>query len=125
MNPFAHAQVTPSRIDQGVDYGGTGPIDALGPGRVVLVSTTDSGWGNGDGWVSYQLTGGAYAGDYVYVAEGITPTVRQGQVVAAGQQIGTLQRPLDRDRLRARPRRPRPRAQRLPRRRRHGRRDGR
>ena len=82
VNPFAHAQVTASRIDQGVDYGGTGPIDALGPGRVVLVSTTDSGWGNGDGWVSYQLTGGAYAGDYIYVAEGITPTVRQGQVVS-------------------------------------------
>ena len=32
----------------------------------MLVSTTDSGWGNGDGWVSYQLTAGAYAGDYVY-----------------------------------------------------------
>jgi hypothetical protein len=90
VNPFAHAHVTPSRIDQGVDYSGTGPIDALGPGRVVLVSTTDSGWGNGDGWVSYQLTAGAYAGDYVYIAEGITPTVRQGQVVAAGQQIGSF-----------------------------------
>ncbi|MDQ2802774.1 MAG: hypothetical protein M3Y41_08840, partial [Pseudomonadota bacterium] len=90
VNPFAHAQVTASRIDQGVDYGGTGPIDALGPGRVVLVSSTDSGWGNGDGWVSYQLTSGAYAGDYVYVAEGITPTVHQGQLVAAGQQIGTF-----------------------------------
>ncbi|MGO9972332.1 MAG: hypothetical protein ACLP01_05890 [Solirubrobacteraceae bacterium] len=90
VNPFAHAQVTPSRIDQGVDYGGTGPIDALGPGRVVLVSTTDAGWGNGDGWVSYQLTGGAYAGDYVYVAERITPTVSQGQQIAAGQRIGTL-----------------------------------
>jgi hypothetical protein len=90
VNPFAHAQVAPSRIDQGVDYGGSGPISALGPGRVVLVSTTDSGWGNGDGWVSYQLTGGSYAGDYVYVAEGITPTVRQGQPVAAGQQIGTF-----------------------------------
>jgi hypothetical protein len=89
-NPFAHAQVTASRIDQGVDYGGTGPIDALGPGRVVLVSTTDSGWGNGDGWVSYQLTSGSYAGDYVYVAEGITPTVRQGQPIAAGEEIGTF-----------------------------------
>ena len=98
------------------------PIDALGPGRVVLVSTTDTGWGNGDGWVSYQLTGGAYAGDYVYVAEGITPTVRQGQLVAAGPADRHLQRPLDRDRLRARPRRPRPRAQRLPRRSRHRRR---
>ncbi len=90
FNPFAHAQVTPSRIDQGVDYGGTGPIDALGPGRVVLASTTDAGWGNGDGWVSYQLTGGSYSGDYVYVGEGITPTVSQGQLIAAGQQIGTF-----------------------------------
>ena len=67
-----------------------GAIDAIGPGRVMLTSTTDTGWGNGDGWISYQLTGGTYAGDYVYVAEGITPTVRQGQVVSAGQQIGTF-----------------------------------
>src|SRR6185312_1620825 len=84
LNPFAHAQVTASRIDQGVDYAGTGPIDALGPGRVVLVSTTDSGWGNGDGWVSYQLAGGAYAGDYVYVAEGITPNVHDGEPLTPG-----------------------------------------
>jgi hypothetical protein len=90
VNPFAHAQVVASRIDQGVDYGGTGPIDALGPGRVVLVSATDSGWGNGDGWVSYELTGGEYAGAYIYVAEGLTPAVHQGQPIAAGQQIGTF-----------------------------------
>jgi hypothetical protein len=88
LNPFAHAQVTPSRIDQGVDYSGTGPIDALGPGRVVLASTTDTGWGNGDGWISYQLTAGAYAGDYIYVAEGITPSVSQGETVSSGEQIG-------------------------------------
>ena len=44
VNPFAHAQVNASRIDQGVDYGGSGPIDALGPGRVVMVSSTDTGW---------------------------------------------------------------------------------
>lgn len=90
INPFAHAQVNVSRIDQGVDYGGTGPIDAIGPGRVVLRSTTDTGWGNGDGWVSYQLTAGTYAGDYVYVAEGITPTVHRDQTIAAGQQIGSF-----------------------------------
>jgi hypothetical protein len=90
VNPFAHAQVTPSRIDQGVDYSGTGPIDAIGPGRVILVSTNDTGWGNGDGWISYQLTAGTYVGDYVYVAEGITPTVRPGDLVSAGWQIGVF-----------------------------------
>jgi hypothetical protein len=90
VNPFAHAQVNASRIDQGVDYGGSGPIDALGPGRVVMVSSTDTGWGNGDGWVSYQLTAGRYAGAYVFVAEGITPSVQVGQTVSAGQQIGTF-----------------------------------
>jgi hypothetical protein len=90
VDPFADAQVTPSRIDQGVDYSGTGPIGALGPGRVVLVSTTDTGWANGDGWVSYLITAGSYAGDYVYVAEGISPTVRQGETLSAGEQIGAF-----------------------------------
>ena len=90
VNPFAHAQVNASRIDQGVDYGGSGPIDALGPGRVVMVSSSDTGWGNGNGWVSYQLSAGKYAGDYVYVAEGITPTVQVGQTISAGQEIGTF-----------------------------------
>jgi hypothetical protein len=90
VNPFAHAQVSASRIDQGVDYGGTGMIDALGPGRVVLVSSNDTGWGNGNGWVSYQLTGGSYSGEYVYVAEGITPSVQLGQLIAPGQPIGSF-----------------------------------
>jgi hypothetical protein len=90
VNPFAHARVSASRIDQGVDYGGSGPIEALGPGKVVLVSNRDTGWGNGDGWVSYQLTAGRYAGAYIYVAEGITPTVHVGDVLAAGQQIGAF-----------------------------------
>jgi hypothetical protein len=88
VNPLAHAQVTPSRIDQGVDYSGAGPIDALGPGRVILVSTTDTDWGNGDVWVSYQLLAGSYEGDYVYVAEGISPTVHDGELISAGWQIG-------------------------------------
>ena len=122
VNPFAHAQVTPSRIDQGVDYSGTGPIDALGPGRVVLVSTDDTGWGNGNGWISYQLTAGTYAGDYVYVAEGITPNRPRRRDALRGRADRLVQRPLDRNRIRARPRRPRPRPHRLPRRRRHRRR---
>jgi hypothetical protein len=90
VNPFAHARVVASRIDQGVDYGGTGQIDALGPGRVFLATSHDTGWGNGDGYVSYQLTAGSYAGDYIYVAEGITPAVHPGEVVTAGRPIGTF-----------------------------------
>lgn len=90
VNPFAHAQVDASRIDQGVDYGGTGEIDALGPGRIAIATSSDTGWGNGDGYVSYQLTAGSYAGNYIFVAEGITPSVHPGQLVAAGQPIGTF-----------------------------------
>lgn len=90
VNPFAHAQVTASRIDQGVDYGGTGQIDALGPGRVLIATSNDTGWGNGNGYVSYQLSAGSYAGDYVYVAEGITPSVHPGEPLAAGQPIGAF-----------------------------------
>jgi hypothetical protein len=68
---------------------GTSSFVSYGGGCSQSVST-DTGWGNGNGWVSYQLTGGKYAGDYIYVAEGITPTVQVGEVLAPGQQIGTF-----------------------------------
>src|SRR5690349_5531307 len=37
VNPLANAQVTPERIDQGVDYAGTGSLGAIGPGVVTQV----------------------------------------------------------------------------------------
>jgi hypothetical protein len=90
-NPFAAAQqLAASRIDQGVDYTGTGPILALGPGRVYLAATSDTGWGNGNGFLAYTLTSGAYQGSSIYIAEGITPTVTAGQTITAGQQIATF-----------------------------------
>jgi hypothetical protein len=90
-NPFAAAHnLTPSRIDQGVDYSGSGPILALGPGQVYLASSTDTGWGNGNGFLAYTLTSGPYQGQSIYIAEGITPTVTAGQTISAGQQLATF-----------------------------------
>ncbi len=98
-NPFAHTlNLRPNRIDMGVDYDGTGEIDALGNSTVTSVSTGDtaSGWvcnTNQAGQIVYQLHDGPDAGRYVYTAEDITPSIRTGQQLAAGQQIGTFTAP--------------------------------
>jgi len=89
-NPLRAVQnLQGERIDQGVDYAGSGPILALGSGRVINATNNDPGW-PGDGWLLYQLSQGRFAGKYVYVAENITVGVKAGQTVSAGQQIATL-----------------------------------
>ncbi len=89
VNPLAGASVKAERIDQGVDYAGTGTLGALGPGVVTQVVKSGSGW-EGGGYVEYKLTSGPYAGKSVYYAEGVTPTVSVGQTLAAGQPVATL-----------------------------------
>jgi hypothetical protein len=99
VNPLKRVNgLAPRRIDLGVDYGGSGPLLALGRGRVTMASNTDSGppscwtvscWPGG-GIVVYRLLEGPFAGKYVYVAEHLTVTVRVGQIVRAGQQIARL-----------------------------------
>jgi hypothetical protein len=89
VNPLANAQVRPERIDQGVDYAGTGTLGALGPGVVTHVQQTGSGW-EGGGYVEYKLTAGPYAGRYVFYAEGVTPTVQVGQTLTPGQPVATI-----------------------------------
>lgn len=79
--------LTPQRIDQGVDYGGSGPIYALGNG--IITSTTNSGWPGG-AFIAYRLTDGPYKGRYVYAAENITPMVHIGQKVGVNTVIGHL-----------------------------------
>lgn len=79
----------PGRIDQGVDYAGSGPILALGSGTVIKATNTDSGWPGG-GWLLYQLSRGPFARKYVYVSENITVSVKAGQKVTAGEKIATL-----------------------------------
>jgi hypothetical protein len=91
-NPFARTQgLVPQRIDVGVDYDGTGEIDALGAAHITFAAT-----GIGGGWVCnthvnggivYQLLDGADQGRYIYVTEDVTPAVQTGQTVAAGQHI--------------------------------------
>jgi len=99
VNPLSAVRgLYPGRIDMGVDYGGSGAILALGKGRVTMASDNDSGplscWGitcwPGGGVVVYRLLNGPFVGKYVYVAEGITISVRAGQTVRAGEQIATL-----------------------------------
>jgi hypothetical protein len=89
VNPLADASVRAERIDQGVDYSGTGTLGAIGPGVVTNVVQSGSGW-EGGGYVEYKLTAGPYAGRYVYYAEGVTPTVSVGQTLTAGQPVATI-----------------------------------
>lgn len=96
VNPFAKAKITPSRVDQGVDFGGSGPVTAIGPAVVTFAgSGADTGWGPPagpapGGFIRYRLTGGPAAGKEVYVAEGVQPSVTVGQKLAAGDVIGTM-----------------------------------
>ncbi|MFL5823821.1 MAG: choice-of-anchor Q domain-containing protein [Solirubrobacteraceae bacterium] len=98
VNPMRAIQrLRPERIDMGVDYAGSGPLLALGSGRVLGARNNDDGsvgcWGfcwPGGGIVVYRLTDGPFAGKYVFVAENITVSVRAGQRVRPGQRIAVL-----------------------------------
>ncbi len=99
VNPLEEVSgLTPRRIDLGADYAGSGPLLALGRGRVTTASNSDSGppscWAiscwPGGGIVVYRLLDGPFAGKYVYVAEHISVSVRVGQIVGAGERIATL-----------------------------------
>ena len=79
--------LTPERVDQGVDYAGSGPIYAIGDG--VVLNTTNPGWPGG-AFIAYQLSDGPAAGDIVYVAENVVPRVTVGQQVNSDTIVGTL-----------------------------------
>lgn len=89
-NPLGHARVTAERIDQGVDYAGSGYLVAITDAVVVDVVLNGSGW-EGEGWVMYRIThGGQLDGAYVYYAEGVDPVVRKGQVLRPGDKVANL-----------------------------------
>lgn len=93
-NPFRDVQgLTPERVDMGVDYSGSGPVYALGPG---VITEADNAWAGGVGdvgpgtFIVERLTAGPAAGHYAYVAENITPEVRPGQKVDTHTVIGQM-----------------------------------
>jgi hypothetical protein len=90
VNPLAGAHVRPERIDQGVDYAGSGTLTAIGAATVTYVATSDTGWPGS--FIEYRLLDGPDAGCYVYYAEGANPVagLRVGQTLASGQAVATI-----------------------------------
>jgi hypothetical protein len=81
--------LVPERIDQGVDFSGSGPVFALGDAVVLQASGANFGWPGG-GWITYQLTDGPDQGLVVYLAEDVTPSVVAGQHVTASTVVGQM-----------------------------------
>jgi hypothetical protein len=89
LNPLRNVDgLVLERIDQGVDFNGSGPVYALGDAVVTNASPYYAGWGGG--WITYQLTDGQAAGLTVYVAEDVTPTVVVGQHVTPSTVVGDM-----------------------------------
>jgi hypothetical protein len=89
LNPLRGVSgLNPERIDEGVDFFGSGPVYALGD-AVITNATQNSGWPGG-GWITYQLTDGPDAGLMVYVAEDVTPAVQVGQHVSPSTVIANM-----------------------------------
>ncbi len=89
LNPLRGVSgLVPERIDQGVDFAGSGPVYALGD-AVITNASENSGWPGG-GWITYQLTDGPDTGLMVYVAEDVTPAVEVGQHVSSSTVIANM-----------------------------------
>lgn len=87
VNPVPKT-VTPERIDMGVDYAGSGNYLAIGNGVVTQVNP--GGWGKYGNYIAYKLTDGPLAGREIYYAEGVTPHVKVGQKLSAGQIVASI-----------------------------------
>ena len=73
----------------GADFGGSGPIYAIGDAVITNAIGNSPGWPGG-GWITYQLTDGPAKGLVVYVAEDVTPKVQVGQNVTPHTVIADM-----------------------------------
>jgi hypothetical protein len=90
LNPLRDVNgLGPERVDEGVDFRGTGPVYALGDAIVTSATGAAGGWPGG-GWITYQLIDGPAAGLQVYVAEDITPTVQVGERLTPSTVVGYM-----------------------------------
>jgi hypothetical protein len=81
--------LVPERVDMGADFGGTGPVYAIGKAVITNATAINYGWPGG-GWITYRLTAGPAAGLMVYLAEDVKPTVVVGQHVTSGTVIADM-----------------------------------
>jgi 3D (Asp-Asp-Asp) domain-containing protein len=94
FNPLKHANVTAERIDQGVDYAGTGYLVAIADGVITASVANGSGW-EGEGYVEYRITQpGFLNGAHVYYAEGVNTVVHVGEQVRGGSRLCDLRQPM-------------------------------
>ncbi|HYA50865.1 MAG TPA: hypothetical protein VEG33_06810 [Streptosporangiaceae bacterium] len=90
LNPLRNVSgLVAERVDMGVDFGGSGPVYALGDGVITHATGSSAGWPGG-GWVTYRLTDGPDAGLMVYVAEDVRPAVQAGQRVTSSTVIAGM-----------------------------------
>ena len=90
LNPLRNVSgLIAERVDMGADFGGSGPVYALGDGVITNATGNSGGWPGG-GWITYKLTDGPDAGLMVYVAEDATPAVQVGQHVTSSTVIANV-----------------------------------
>ncbi|HUC20909.1 MAG TPA: lytic transglycosylase domain-containing protein, partial [Candidatus Polarisedimenticolaceae bacterium] len=97
VDPFRDIKnLQPMRIDQGVDYGGHGPIHPLGDAKIVFASDSNTGWprtatdDNNGTFIIYKLKGGAAKDKYVYVSEHCDMKVAVGDDVTTDSTLCDL-----------------------------------
>lgn len=88
FSPFS-AKATAGRTDQGVDFSAPPGSKVLAIGKAKIMGI-EPNWYRGQPFIYYKLLDGPRAGQYVYAAEQIKPTVRVGQIVPAGHPIGVV-----------------------------------
>jgi hypothetical protein len=90
LNPLRNVSgLIAERVDMGADFGGSGPVYALGDGVITHATGSSAGWPGG-GWITYRLTDGPDAGLMVYVAEDVKPAVQAGQRVTSSTVIADM-----------------------------------
>jgi hypothetical protein len=89
-NPLRAIQgLIPERVDMGADFGGSGPVYAIGNAVVTNATAGSAGWPGG-GWITYRLTSGPGAGLQVFLAEDVKPAVQVGQQVTSGTVVASM-----------------------------------
>jgi hypothetical protein len=83
VNPIGPG-LKPERIDMGVDYGGSGPLYAIGSGTIT--NLWNSGWPGGT-FLGLRLSP-PYGSGYWFYAEDIMPLLNRGIHVGAGVSAG-------------------------------------